>query len=260
MHYQKVVSIANHKGGVAKSQTVIELSYYLASQGNKVLVIDTDPQANASDILLRGAEPEGRRIAEILIANKGIESSDIQTRRFDNNASVDFICSGIDAVRLEARITATIKEFVFADALATVKDKYDFVVIDTPPSSELLSLSALIASDCVLVPVTPDKPSIDGVHSIIRMTDTICTTPRLNPNLWVKGILVTRYRATLSTMRGVHKLKEEFGNLVISQHIRECTRVQQAVEDCKPVQEYDPSCNAAKDYYTAFKTMYKQWN
>ena len=254
MNYQKIISIANHKGGVAKSQTAVELCRYLASRG-KTLLIDTDPQANASDIMLCGAEPTGRRIAEIMTANQGILPSDIQTRDFGNNESVDFVISGIDAVRLEARLTATIKEFVFADAVAKVKDKYDYIVIDTPPSSELLSLSALIASDCVLIPVTPDKPSIDGVRSIMRMIDTI-RTPRLNPNLWVKGILITRYRAALSTMRGERKLREEFGDLVVSQKIRECTRVQQAVEICKPVLDFDPACNAAKDYANAFKILF----
>ena len=255
MNRSKIITIANHKGGVAKSQTAVELSYFLAGRG-KTLLIDTDPQANASDIMLGGAVPTGRRIAEILIDNQGIQPSDIQSRRFGNSVSVDFVCSGIDAVRLETRLTAPLKEFVFPDAIATVKDEYAYIVIDTPPSSELLSLSALIASDCVLIPVTPDKPSIDGVHSIMRMIDTIRAAPRLNPNLWVKGILVTRYRAALSTIRGERKLRAEFGDLVVSQHIRECTRVQQAVEISDPVLDYDPACNAAKDYMNAFKILF----
>ena len=251
-----ITVIANHKGGVAKSQTAIELAYYLESRGRSVLVIDTDPQANASDILLAGKRPTGRTLPEILIAGDVIRSDDIMTRHFGQGLNLDYVRSGLLAARIEARILASPKEYVIGDALHAVKQVYDFIVIDTPPSAELLGMSALIAADEVLIPVTPDKPSIDGVASIIRAVKAVQASSRLNPALKVKGVLVTRYRTTLSTMRGIRELKSTYGNLVVDPPIRECTRVQQAVDVCRPIQDYDPLCNASRDYISAFSKLF----
>ena len=250
------VVISNHKGGVAKSQTAIELAYFLESSGRSVLLVDTDPQANASDILLAGKKPSGRTLPDILISGDIIRSEDIMTRSFRPGLNLDFVRSGLLAARIEARIMASPKEYVIGDALQAVKTVYDYIVIDTPPSAELLGMSALIAADEVLIPVTPDKPSIDGVASIIRAVKAVQASPRLNPALKVRGVLVTRYRTTLSTMRGIKELKGSYGGLVIEPPIRECTRVQQAVDICRPIQDYDPSCNAAKDYLSAFSKLY----
>lgn len=252
---EKIITVACHKGGVAKSQTVIEMAYYLARKRNSVLVVDVDPQANASDILMANNQLHCRTIADILFDGDAVQREDIMTRKFDT-CSIDFVCSSIASARLEGRITATPKEFVLADALAEMREKYDYIIIDTPPSAELLSLCALIASDEVIIPVSPDKPSIDGVDSIIRTIDAIRKNTRLNPNLQVAGILITRYRIALSTLKGIRVLKEKYGRLVIEQPIRECTKVQQAVDSCCPVLDYDPGCNAAKDYCHAFDKLF----
>lgn len=251
----KILTIANHKGGVAKSQTALELAIYLMLLRFIVLLVDIDPQANASDILLAGNHPTGRTLPEILIAGDKVRQEDVMTRSFSSDRSIDYVCSSIQATRIESRITASPKEYVIGDALQEVKDKYDFIVIDTPPSAELLSLSTLIAADEVIIPVTPDKPSIDGVASIMKTIKAVQDNPRLNPTLKVRGILVTRYRAAISTMRGIRALKDSYGDLVEDTPIRECTRVQQAVECCRPILDFDPSCNAAKDYTKAFEKM-----
>lgn len=250
-----IIVIANHKGGVAKSQTALELAFFLMSQGCKVLLMDIDPQANASDILLMGNKPSGRTLPEILIDGDVIRSNDIMTRTFGLDRNLDYVCSSLLAARIETRINASPKEYVVGDALGEVKNQYDFIIVDTPPAAELLGLSAMIAADEVLIPVTPDKPSIDGVESVIRTVKAISRNPRLNPNLKVKGILVTRFRATNSAVQGVMALGEAYGNLVVEPQVRECTRVQQAVAACRPVLDYDPSCSAARDYVSVFKTM-----
>lgn len=252
----KTITFANHKGGVAKSQSAIELGAFLAAQGAKVLQIDADPQANSSDLLLAGNKMTGRSLPDILLAGDAIRSEDVMTRTFPSGCSVDYLCSSILAARIESRILSSPKEYVMADALKEICSRYDFVIIDTPPSAELLGLSVLIASDEVIIPVTPDKYSIDGVNSLMKTIDAVRANSRLNPNLMVRGILVTRFRAAISTLKGIRQLKQLYGDLVIETPIRECTRVQQAVASSLPVQDYDPSCNAAKDYVKAFTSLF----
>ena len=247
--------ISNHKGGVTKTQTVIELSYFFMQAGSKVLVVDLDPQANVSDVLLVGNRLIGRTLPDILISEDEVRPEDIMTRSFGPGLSLDYICSSIKACRIESRITASPKEYIIGDALKNVKHMYDYIIIDTPPSSELLGLSALVDADEVIIPVTPDKLSIDGVASMMQVVKTVQNNPRLNPKLKVRGILVTRFRTTLSMLRGLKQLKDTYGDIVVATPIRECTRVQQAVECCRPVLDYDPACNASKDYLKAFDQL-----
>ena len=251
------ICIANHKGGVAKSQTTIEMAYFLSKNRGRVLVVDTDPQANATTLLLGNVAPRGRTLPEILIEGDVIRKDDIMTRSFGFGINVDFVCSSIAAARLEARITASPKEFILADALKDIKENYTHILFDTPPSAELLGMSALLASDAVIIPVTPDKPSIDGVASIIRLVDAIRKNPRLNPDLYVMAILVTRYRMAISTLKGIKILKALYGDMVAEPPIRECTKVQQAVDNNTSIFAFDESCNAAKDYSNCFTSIFK---
>lgn len=251
----KIVSIANHKGGVAKSQTAIELAYYLATQGKSILVVDTDPQANTSDLLLAGNTPAGRILPDILIEGDCVIPKDIMTRTFSGGISIDYVCSSIKASRIEQRITMTPREYLIVHVLKEIRDQYDYIIIDTPPSAELLSLGSLVASDAVLIPTTPDKPSIDGVASIIQLISAIKNNTYLATHDIRIGILVTRYRFAISTMKGERTLEERYKDALISTHIRECTRVQQAVDNCRPVLDFDPGCNAAKDYMKAFSLL-----
>lgn len=252
---EKIITIANHKGGVAKSQTTLEMAFFLSQLRHRVLVVDTDPQANTTTLLLGDEPPRGRTLPEILSNGDVIRKEDIMTRSF-HGIDIDFVCSSIAAARLESRITASPREFILSDALKEVKENYTIILIDTPPSAELLGMSALIASDSVIIPVTPDKPSIDGVASIMRLIEAIRKNPRLNPDLKVKAILVTRFRISLSTLKGVKTLKSLYGDLVADPPIRECTRVQQAVDKNCPVLDLDSSCNAAKDYIKCLTSIF----
>lgn len=251
----KVIAIANHKGGVAKSQTAIELAHYLASQGRSVLMVDTDPQANTTDLLLAGNKPAGRILPEILMEGESINPKDVMTRTFSGGISIDYVCSSITGSRIEQRITMTPREYLIVQALKEIKDQYDNIIIDTPPSAELLSLGSLVASDAVLIPTTPDKPSIDGVASIIQLISAIKNNTYLATRDICIRILVTRYRFAISTVKGERTLEERYKDALISTHIRECTRVQQAVDNCRPILDFDPGCNAAKDYMKAFSLL-----
>lgn len=251
----KTIVIGAHKGGTGKTQIALELCYWLASRGKRVLAIDADPQGNLSSVLLDGADVTGRKLAQILQERDAIKKDDVMSRTI-KGTTIDYVVSGISATRLEARIIGDIpKEYVMGEALEDVMEAYDYVIIDTPPSAELLSLSSLIAADGLIIPVCPDRHGQEGVASIMALVNRLRSNKRLNPNLSLLGIIVMRYNRNLSNWRHYQSLKSEYGNLVIDPAIRECTRVQQAISAAMPVLAYDPSCNAAKDLISVFSTI-----
>jgi chromosome partitioning protein len=256
MKSAKIITVACHKGGVAKSQTAIEMSYYLAAKGSKVLILDVDPQGNTSNVFLAGNKIGARSIAAILTDDGVIHASDTQTRTFASGVTIDYICSDIQSVRLESRLTAVPKEYIMSDALREIAELYDYIIIDTPPSSELLGLSSLLASDEVVIPVTPDQPGIDGVQSVMKVVALLQNNARLNPSLVVRGIVITRYRHTNIMRECMGLLKVRYGELVVDRPIRECIRVQQAVKNCRPILDYDDSCAAAGDYMYVFERIF----
>lgn len=255
MIINKTIAIANHKGGVAKTQTTVELAYWLASQGKKVLVIDVDPQGNTTNILSLGMPGEGRFLSEILIDGNGLEPADIRHRTI-NGSRIDYVPANANLGRLESRLNKLGKEYIISDCLKPILDCYDYILLDTPPSVELLSLAGLIAADQVLIPAIADRHSYDGVESMVNTCGFIASNERLNPKLRIAGIVVGRYKdRTLSNRLHLAEMKEHFGDLVLTPAIRECTRVEQAVNHSLPILAFDPSCNAAKDYVRLFEKL-----
>ena len=251
------IVIATHKGGAAKTQTSLEFAVWLAKKGYRVCVIDTDSQANITDILLDGSTPKGRCLPEIIFDGHGIDPADIMCRDFGDGTSVDFICNNANAARLEARLPSNgaPKEYIMSDLIAQIKGKYDFVIIDTPPAAELMSMSSIIAADGVIIPALPDALSYEGVRSSLRIITTIQSSPRLNPSLKVLGIIVGRYHHTRINTEYIDIFIKDFGKLVLRPVVRECTRVQQAIKQRMPVLLFDSSCAAARDYSSAFENI-----
>lgn len=251
----KTIVIGAHKGGTGKTQIALELCYWLASRGKRVLAIDADPQGNLSSVLLDGADVTGRKLAQILQDRDAIKKDDVMSRTIKGTA-IDYVVSGISATRLEAKIIGdTPKEYVMGEAIEEIKEAYDYVIIDTPPSAELLSLSSLIAADGLIIPVCPDRHGSEGVASIMALVNRLRSNRRLNPSLSLLGIVVMRYNRNLNNWKYCQSLKSDYGGLVIEPAVRECTKVQQAVTAGLPVLAYDPSCNAAKDLAAAFSTI-----
>lgn len=251
------IAIANYKGGVAKTQTAFELAFYLAKNNYKVLVFDTDPQANITDLLLAGSTPQGRMLPDILASGTSVWENDINTRTFENGCSVHFVASNMDLGRIEGRIVSDVpKEYIIADRTADIARNYDFIIYDMAPSAELLGISTLLSVDEVIIPTSLDRLSIEGTKKMVKMIQTIKSNNRLNPAINLRAILVTRFRRTLSTLFHGNELEKLYPDYVVKPYVRESTHVQQASNANKPIQEYDPDCNAAKDYVKAFQEIY----
>lgn len=251
------IAIASYKGGVAKTQTAFELVWWLAKHGAKVLAIDTDSQANLTELLLNGNEAVGRPLPDILISGQPITKEDINTRIIDDNHQIDFVASNIGLGRIEGRIVSeSPKEYIMADIIKDISSQYNYIVFDTAPSAELLGISTLLAAEDVIVPTSLDKLSIDGMGEMVKMVERIKLNPRLNPYINLCGIIVTRYRRTLSTMFHGNDIQSRFPDYVIKTFVRESTKVQQASNSCQTIQEYDSSNNAAKDYDAAFHEIF----
>lgn len=247
------------KGGVGKSQITFEQAAWLAMRGNRVLVIDADPQANVTDRLCGGESPNGRYLPEILLAGDGIQPGDIQTRII-NGYAIDYVPANAYLTRIESRMKAvgTPKEYIMRAALAGIVDNYDYILIDTPPSGELISIASMIAANKVVIPALADKASVDGVEVMVRTVQEIAANQWLNPGLQIAGIIVGRYHNTIANRHNTKLLKDNYGDLVIMPVIRECTKVQQAIDADIPVLFYDPQCSAANDYEAVFSHLFKK--
>lgn len=253
----RIIAIANYKGGVAKTQTAIELAWWLAKRRCKVLVLDTDPQANTTSFLLAGAEPTGRLLPDILVTGTQATPGDVCSRRIGGNDQIDFVPSDIRLGRIEGRIISDApKEYIIGDTISDLIPSYDFIIIDMAPSAELLGISSLLAAQEVIIPTCLDKSSIDGTMKMSEMISRIKANPRLNPQIQLFGIIVTRYKKTLNTLFHGNEIEDNFKEYVTHPYIRECIKVQQAFDAFQTIIEYSPDSTAAKDYEAAFAELF----
>ena len=255
----KIITFANYKGGVTKTGSALECGFWNAKRGKNVLMLDTDPQANLTDLLLDGQVAQGRTLPEILISREQIKPSDINTRVFRNGCHIDFVASNSDLGRIEARLVSKLpKEYIIADVIAEIRKQYDLIIFDTAPSAELLGISTLLAVDGVVIPTTLERYSVSGAEQMMEMIELLKSDPRMNPNIQLLGLLVNRYKRTLSTLFHGDFLQEKYSEYLIPTYIRECTKVQQASNRRMTIQEYDPECTAAKDIDNAFQELFNR--
>lgn len=253
------IAIANYKGGVTKSTLALECGFWNTKKGKRVLMLDTDPQANLTDLLQDGHELHGRSLPEILVSREPIVSEDINTRVYSNGCRIDFVASNSDLGRIEARIISKMpKEYIISDIVSPISKQYDLVIFDTAPSAELLGISTLLAVDGVVIPTTLERYSISGAEQMMEMIELLKSDPRMNPNIELLGLLVNRYKRTLSTLFHGDFLKEKYPEYLVPTYIRECTKVQQASNRRMTIQEYDPECTAAKDIDKAFQELFNR--
>lgn len=251
--------IGNHKGGAAKTQTALEMAYYLAKKEKRVLFIDVDPQANATKILSKNTPTEKRVLPDILINGDEIMHDDISSCKLDTAGHhIDYIASGLRAGRLESRLSDdTPKEYVLKDALETIEKDYDFIIIDTPPSAEIVVINSLIASDYVLLTCNAAMFGSDGVDKLMPIINGIQRRPRMNPNLRVLGILVTMYENFIDCNQTVNDLCDKYGDFVLFPYIRRTTQVGQSNRHYSFIQEYRPRSTSACDYRQVFDQLFQ---
>ncbi len=237
----KVIAFANQKGGVAKTTTTLNLAAALAEAGHRVLCVDMDPQGNLT--MSQGVDPENleRSMYDVLVHDHPI-------RDVIHRAEVDVACASIDLASAEIAMSTKIgRERSLDKALRAVKDDYDFVCIDTPPSLGLLTINALTAANKVIVPVQCEYLSMRGLAQLQNTVDMI--RENLNPDIEIEGILPTLVDTrTLHAKEALELLEESFGDRVFVTRIRKTIRFAEAPVRGMSVLRYDPKGTAAESY------------
>jgi chromosome partitioning protein len=237
----RVIAFANQKGGVAKTTTTLNLGVAFAEQGMKVLLVDLDPQGNLT--MSQGLNPDSidRSMFDVLVHKVPIQE-------VIHEQEVDLAVSSIDLAGAELALSSMIgRERALEKALAPVRDNYNYILIDTPPSLGLLTINALVASNGVIVPVQCEYLSLRG---LVQLENTLSMIrENLNPEVGIQGILPTMYdNRTLHSREAVEILEENFGDLVFGTRIRKTIRYAEAPVKGSSVLKYDPTGTAAEAY------------
>ena len=238
---QRVIVFANQKGGVAKTTTTLNLAVAFKEQGFRVLVIDLDPQGNLT--MSQGMNPDSieRSMFDVLVHRLPISE-------IIHPAEIDVAVSSIDLAGAELALSSMIgRERALEKSLLEVRDKYDFIMVDTPPSLGLLTINAFVAATGVIVPVQCEYLSLRG---LVQLENTLAMVrENLNPDVKIEGILPTMFdRRTLHSREAVEILEENFGDLVFKTRIRKTVRYAEAPVKGSSVLKYDPSGTAAEAY------------
>ena len=245
-----VFSIVNQKGGVGKTTTVINLAAGLSLNGKKVLVIDLDPQGNATTGLgLSNLENSEKSIYNILNGNKKI-SEVIENTKFNN---LDIITSNVDLSGLEVETAGDSRRaFKLKDELTSIlndsRASYDYILIDCPPSLSLLTIMALVASDALVVPLQTEFFALEGLTQLMKTIERIKNN--LNPDLSIRGILLTMYDRRNKLSGEVEKeARNYFKEKVYQSVVPRNVRLSEAPSHGVPVLIYDKTCPGSKSYF-----------
>ncbi len=240
----KVIAVANQKGGVGKTTTAVNLSACLGKRGKKTLIIDIDPQGNTTSGL--GVDPRSVELSIYDCIIDDVKMSEVILKTdFDNL----WICpSNINLAGAELELVAKEdREYVLKRAIAEIKDKFDFILIDCPPSLGLITLNSFTATDSILVPIQCEYYALEGLS---QLTNTIkMVKKRLNPELSMEGVLPTMFDArTNLSIQVVDEVKKFFGNKVYGTVIPRSVRLAEAPSFGQPITEYDKHSRGAECY------------
>ena len=240
----RIIAVANQKGGVGKTTTSINLSACLAEAGQRVLVVDVDPQGNTTSGLGVDKNNVENTIYEMMLGECTVEEC-ILKNVLENldvmPSNVNLAGAEIDLIGVDER------EYILQKAMAQVKDNYDFVIVDCPPSLSMLTVNAMTASDTVLVPIQCEYYALEGLSQLIHTINLV--KQRLNPNLEMEGVVFTMYDArTNLSLQVVENVKENLKQTIYKTIIPRNIRLAEAPSHGIPINLYDPKSAGAESY------------
>ncbi len=253
----KVIAIANQKGGVGKTTTAINLAASLAVLEKKVLIIDADPQANTTSGLNFSPEDSQKRtLYEVLIGIIDISNALIQTEI----ANLHMIPSHINLVGAEIELLESQdRESALKNALESIRNNYDYIIIDCSPSLGLITVNSLAAADSVMIPVQPEFFALEGLGKLLQTIRLVQNG--INQNLTIEGFVVTMFDGrTKVHNQVVTQLREHFTDLVFDTIIQRNIRLSEAPSHGKPIILYDVICNGTTNYLNLAKEVLEKNN
>lgn len=242
---KRIITVVNQKGGVGKTTTAINLSAYLALAGQKTLLIDLDPQGNATSGMGCKSNGSNNNIYEVLLGKCNLSEVILPT----SVENLDLAPSNIKLIGAEIELVGVLqRETRLQSAINQLDASYDFIIIDCPPSLGLLTVNSLTATKTVLVPIQCEYYALEGITQLL---DTIRLIKKaLNPNLHLEGVLLTMYDVRTNLSQAVvDEVRRYFREKVFSVVIPRNVALSEAPSFGKPISDYDTNCRGAKAYY-----------
>lgn len=239
----KIIAVTNQKGGVGKTTTAINLSACLAALKKRVLLVDLDPQGNATSGVGK-ANADSNTVYDVLIGEAEAKDAILET----GYGTLDLIPTAIELAGAEIELVGMDdRELLLKNALNTVRDQYDYILIDCPPSLSLLTINALSAADSVLIPIQCEYYALEGLGALMNTVKLM--RRKLNPELGIAGILLTMFDSrTNLCAQVVHEVRAHFPNEVFETMIPRNVRLSEAPSYGQPIHIYDGRCIGAKAY------------
>lgn len=240
----RIIAIANQKGGVGKTTTSINLSACLGEAGQRVLLIDIDPQGNSSSGLGAKKDEDTNNIYDVILGKCNITEA-VQKELFDN---LDVIPSNVNLAGAEIEvIDMDRREYILKDAVEQIRDNYDYIIIDCPPSLSMLTVNAMTAADTVLVPIQCEYYALEGLTQLIHTVNLV--KRKLNPELELEGVVFTMYDArTNLSLQVVENVKNNLKQTIYKTIIPRNVRLAESPSHGLPINIYDTKSAGAESY------------